>query len=304
MSERAEHVWERRTIIISERGEQQLCLREEDNNHVCSQTWLLFSVSDIFVHLLSQIWLLFSSLRHDCCSPLSDMIPILREGNNNHVWERRTAIMSERGEQQSCLREENKNHVWERRTTMMSEREHKSDMIPILLSHTWLLFSLRHVCCSPLSDMIVVPLSQTWLLFENNNHFWERRTRNMSERGEQQSCLIEENNNHVWERRTTISQIWLLFSSLRHVLLSLTWLVLSSLRHDCCSSLSDMIVVLHNQFWGKRTAIMSERGKQQSCLREENNNHVRERRTDMFCFLGHNCCSPLSDMIIVLLSQT
>jgi hypothetical protein len=45
--------------------------------------------------------LLFSSLRHDCCSQ-----------NNNHVWESRTKIMSERGEQQSCLREQNNNHVW------------------------------------------------------------------------------------------------------------------------------------------------------------------------------------------------
>jgi hypothetical protein len=50
---------ERRTAIKTERGEQQSCQREE---------------------------------------------------NNNHVRERRTTIMSERGEQQSCLREENNNH--------------------------------------------------------------------------------------------------------------------------------------------------------------------------------------------------
>jgi hypothetical protein len=44
----------------------------------------------------------------------------LREQNNNYVCERRTTIMSERGDQQfisekgnqqSCLREENNNHV-------------------------------------------------------------------------------------------------------------------------------------------------------------------------------------------------
>jgi hypothetical protein len=33
------HVRERRTTIVSERGEQQSCLREENNNHVLlSQT--------------------------------------------------------------------------------------------------------------------------------------------------------------------------------------------------------------------------------------------------------------------------
>jgi hypothetical protein len=31
----------------------------------------------MIVVLLSQTWLLFSSLRHDCCSPLSDMIVVL-----------------------------------------------------------------------------------------------------------------------------------------------------------------------------------------------------------------------------------
>jgi hypothetical protein len=31
----------------------------------------------MIVVLLSQKWLLFSSLRHDCCSPLSDMIVVL-----------------------------------------------------------------------------------------------------------------------------------------------------------------------------------------------------------------------------------
>jgi hypothetical protein len=35
----------------------------------------------------------------------------LGEENNNHLRERRTTIMSERGEQQLCLREENNNHV-------------------------------------------------------------------------------------------------------------------------------------------------------------------------------------------------
>jgi hypothetical protein len=78
---------------------------------------------------------------------------------------------------------------------------------------------------------------------------------------------------------------------------------------------------------------MSERGEQQSCLTEENNNHVRDRGTtimyergeqqsflreensnhdcssslsdmiDVLC-LRHDYCSPLSDMIVVLLSQT
>ena len=37
--------------------------------------------------------------------------------------ERRTTIMSERGEQQTCLRKENNNHVRERRATIISERE-------------------------------------------------------------------------------------------------------------------------------------------------------------------------------------
>jgi hypothetical protein len=37
---------------------------------------------------------------------------------------------------------------------------------------------------------------------------------------------------------------------------------------------------------------ISERGEQQSCLREENNT------------VRNDCCSPLSDMIVVLLSQT
>jgi hypothetical protein len=40
---------------------------------------------------------------------------------------------------------------------------------------------------------------------------------------------------------------------------------------------------------------MSEREEEQLCLREENNNHVRERRTII---------SPLSDMSVVLFSQT
>jgi hypothetical protein len=38
----------------------------------------------------------------------------LREENNNHVRERRTTNISERGEQQACLRE--------RRTAIISER--------------------------------------------------------------------------------------------------------------------------------------------------------------------------------------
>jgi hypothetical protein len=155
-------------------------------------------LSDMIVVLLSQTWFLFSSLRHDCCSP------------NNHVWEKRTTIMSERGEQKLCLREENNNHVWERRTTNVSERGELqssqrdccsplSDMIVVLLSQTWLLFSsLRHDCYSPLSDMIVVLLSQTWLFISSI-----RNDSIMSERGGQQSCM-RENNNHVWERRTTM----------------------------------------------------------------------------------------------------
>jgi hypothetical protein len=58
---------------------------------------------------------------------------------------------------------------------------------------------------------------------------------------------------------------------------------------------------------------MSERGEQQSCRREENNSHVRERRTTIMSERGepqsclrerHDCCSPLSDMIVVFLSQT
>jgi hypothetical protein len=67
---------------------------------------------------LSQTWLLFSSLRHDCCSPLSDMILVLL----SQTWLlfsslRQPTIISERGEQQSCMRENN-NHVWQRRTTL------------------------------------------------------------------------------------------------------------------------------------------------------------------------------------------
>jgi hypothetical protein len=175
-TENNNHVWERRTIM-SERGEQQSYLREGKNNH----KWLLFSslrhaccfpLSDMIVVLLSQTWLLFSSLRNDCCSPL-------------HVWESRTTIMSERGEQQSFLRENN-NYVWERRTIIIYERGEQqlcrhdccsplSDMIAVLFSQKWLLFSsLRHDCCSPPSDMIIVLLSQTWLLLTI-----------MSERGEQ-----------------------------------------------------------------------------------------------------------------------
>jgi hypothetical protein len=63
---------------------------------------------------------------------------------------------------------------------------------------------------------------------------------------------------------------------------------------------------------------MSERGEQQSCLREENNNHVRERRTTIVSERGEQQSflreennnhvrersSPLSYMIVVLLSQT
>jgi hypothetical protein len=44
---------------------------------------------------------------------------------------------------------------------------------------------------------------------------------------------------------------------------------------------------------------MSEREEEQLCLREENNNHVRERRTIIM-----SACSPLSDIIVVPLSQT
>jgi predicted adenine nucleotide alpha hydrolase (AANH) superfamily ATPase len=44
--------------------------------------------------------LLISFLRHVCCSPLSEtIVAFLREKKNNYVWERRTTIMSERGEQ-------------------------------------------------------------------------------------------------------------------------------------------------------------------------------------------------------------
>jgi hypothetical protein len=104
----------------------------------------------MIVVLLSQTCLLFSSLRNDCCSPLSELQSSQREENNNHVRERRTTIMSERGEQQSFLRENN-NHV----------REENNNLI-VVLSQTGLLFSsLRYDCCSPLSDMIVVLLSQT-----------------------------------------------------------------------------------------------------------------------------------------------
>jgi hypothetical protein len=62
---------------------------------------------------------------------------------------------------------------------------------------------------------------------------------------------------------------------------------------------------------------ISERGEQQSCLKEENKNHFRKRRTKimserrttimsgfLFSSLRNDCCSPLSDMIVVLLSQT
>jgi hypothetical protein len=144
---------------MSERGEQQSCLIEENNNHVwerrttimvLSQTWFVFSslrnnccspLSEMIIVLLSQTWFLFCSLWHDWCSPLLDMIvgelqTCLREENNNYVWERRTTIMSERGEQQSCLGQ------W---TTIMSERGEQH----------------RHTCCSPLSYMIIVLLSQT-----------------------------------------------------------------------------------------------------------------------------------------------
>jgi hypothetical protein len=50
---------------------------------------------------------------------------------------------------------------------------------------------------------------------------------------------------------------------------------------------------------------MSER-EQQSCMREENNNDARERRITIVVvlYLRHDYCSPLSDMIVVLLSQT
>jgi hypothetical protein len=146
------------------------------------QTWFLFSslrhdccslLSDMILNLLSLASLLFSSLihdccslslRHDCCPPLSDIIVVLL----SQIWlEKRTTIMSERGEQQSCLREENNNHVWERRTPIMSEwadhvwemrtiiiserGEQQSflrDIIVVLLSQTWLLLSFRHDCCS------------------------------------------------------------------------------------------------------------------------------------------------------------
>jgi hypothetical protein len=64
---------------MSERGEQQSCLREGNNNH-----GLLFSalrhdccsLSEMIVVLLSQTCLLFS-LRNDCYSALSDMIVVL-----------------------------------------------------------------------------------------------------------------------------------------------------------------------------------------------------------------------------------
>jgi hypothetical protein len=192
--ENNKRVWERKTTIMSERGEQQSCLRENNNHawerrttniwllffslrHDCcsllsdmivvrlSQTWLLFSVSDIIVVLLSQIWLLFSSLRYNCCSPLSDMIVVLSQtwltimserGEQQLCLRQRTTIMSER-EQQSCLREENNNYIWAEMIVVLL-----SDMIVILLSLTWLLFSsLRHDCCSLLSEMIVFLLSQT-----------------------------------------------------------------------------------------------------------------------------------------------
>jgi hypothetical protein len=51
--------------------------------------------------VLSQTWLLSSSLRHNCCSPLSYMIIVFLSQTCSalyHVWERRTTIMSERGE--------------------------------------------------------------------------------------------------------------------------------------------------------------------------------------------------------------
>jgi hypothetical protein len=118
----------RNATIVSERGEQQTCLRKEINNHVRErrttimsergeqQSMIVVLLSDMIVILLSLTLLLFSSLRHDCCSFLSEMIV------NNDARERRTTIVSERGEQQTCLRKENNNHVRERRTTIMSER--------------------------------------------------------------------------------------------------------------------------------------------------------------------------------------
>jgi hypothetical protein len=67
-------------------------------------------------------------------------------------------------------------------------------MILILLSLASLLFSsLMHDCCSP---------QLSCLIEENNNHVWERRTTNVSEKWKPQLCLREENNNHVWERTT------------------------------------------------------------------------------------------------------
>jgi hypothetical protein len=50
----------------------------------------------------------------------------MREENNNYARERRTTIVSERGEQQTCLRKENNNHV--------RESSPLSDMFLVLLS--------------------------------------------------------------------------------------------------------------------------------------------------------------------------
>jgi hypothetical protein len=45
--------------------------------------------------------------------------------------------------------------------------------------------------------------------------------------------------------------------------------------------------------------IVSERGEQQTCLRKENNNHVRERRTTIMSERGEQ-----QDTFVVFLSQT
>jgi hypothetical protein len=53
---------------MSER-EQQSCMREENNNDARERR----------IRIMSERGLLFSSLRHDFCSALSDMIPILSQ---------------------------------------------------------------------------------------------------------------------------------------------------------------------------------------------------------------------------------